>query len=63
MANQKSARGVGIFEDQQHAINGVHALTHAGFSPQQIVWGPAIGRGTNCPARWWKHNMRPMKVQ
>jgi outer membrane lipoprotein SlyB len=37
MANQQPTRAVGIFEDQQHAVNAVHALTQAGFSPQQIV--------------------------
>ena len=34
---QQAARAVGIFEDQQHAVNAVHALTQAGIAPQQIV--------------------------
>ena len=37
MTNQQLARAVGIFEDQQHAVNAVHALTGAGFAPEQIV--------------------------
>jgi hypothetical protein len=37
MSNKQPARAVGIFEDEQHAVNAVHALTQVGFSPQTIV--------------------------
>jgi hypothetical protein len=37
MATQTATRAVGIFDDQQHVINAVHALTQAGFSAKDIV--------------------------